>query len=78
MGYRFMGWCAAQATRGWNRLTSDQRGQGTVEYIGIVVMVALLVSAVGIVASKWGGDIGDKLKDGLLKAIKKLVAELVT
>ncbi len=78
MGYRFMGWCAAHAMKGWDRLTSDQRGQGTVEYIGIVVMVALLVSAVGVVASKWGGDIGDKLKDGLLKAIKKLVAELVT
>ncbi len=78
MGYRLMGWCGAKAMRGWDRLTSDQRGQGTVEYIGIVVMVALLVGAVGVVASKWGGDIGDKLKDGLMKAIKKLVAELVT
>lgn len=78
MGYRFMGWCASHAMEGWRRLTSDQRGQGTVEYVGIVVMVALLVSAVGVVASKWGGDIGDKLKDGLVKAIKKLVAQLVT
>lgn len=79
MGYRMMGWCAAHAMRVWDRaVNSDERGQGTVEYVGIVVMVALLVSAVGVVASKWGGDIGDKLKDGLLKAIKKLVAELVT
>lgn len=78
MGYRFMGWCTARAMEGWKRVTSDQRGQGTVEYIGIVVMVALLVSAVGVVASKWGGDIGDRLKDGLIKAIRKLVAELVT
>lgn len=79
MGYRMMGWCAARAMRAWDRaVNSDERGQGTVEYVGIVVMVALLVSAVGVVASKWGGDIGDKLKDGLLKAIKKLVAELVT
>lgn len=79
MGYRMMGWCTAQAMSIWDRaMRPDQRGQGTVEYVGIVVMVALLVSAVGVVASKWGGDIGDKLKDGLLKAIKKLVAELVT
>ncbi len=79
MGYRMMGWCASHAMRVWDRaVNSDERGQGTVEYVGIVVMVALLVSAVGVVASKWGGDIGDKLKDGLLKAIKKLVAELVT
>ena len=77
--YRLMGRVTARAMHAWDRmLDSDQRGQGTVEYVGIVVMVALLVSAVGVVASKWGGDIGDKLKDGLLKAIKKLVAELVT
>jgi hypothetical protein len=71
-----MGWTAAHAMRLWDRMT-EQRGQGTVEYVGIVVMVALLVSAVGVVASKWGGDIGDKLKEGLVKAIKKLVTQLV-
>lgn len=76
MGYRMMGWTAAHAMRLWDRMT-EQRGQGTVEYVGIVVMVALLVSAVGVVASKWGGDIGDKLKEGLVKAIKKLVTQLV-
>ncbi len=78
MGYRMMGWCTTRAMRAWDRINADQRGQGTVEYVGIVVMVALLVSAVGVVASKWGGDIGDRLKDGLIKSIKKLVAELVT
>lgn len=76
MGYRIMGWTAARGMRLWDRL-ADQRGQGTVEYVGIVVMVALLVSAVGVVASKWGGDIGDTLKEGLVKAIKKLVTQLV-
>ena len=76
MGYRMMAWTTTRAMRAWDRVT-DQRGQGTVEYVGIVVMVALLVSAVGVVASKWGGDVGDKLKDGLMKAIKKLVVGLV-
>jgi hypothetical protein len=76
MGYRLMGWTTARAMRLWDRI-GEQRGQGTVEYVGIVVMVALLVSAVGVVASKWGGDVGDKLKDGLIKAIKKLVVNLV-
>lgn len=76
MGYRMMGWTTARAMRVWDRMT-EQRGQGTVEYVGIVVMVALLVGGVGVVASKWGGDVGDKLKDGLVKAIKKLVGQLV-
>jgi hypothetical protein len=48
-----------------------------VEYIGIVVMVALLGGAVGLVASKWGDDVGNKLKDGILKAIGKLAGVLV-
>lgn len=78
MGYRLMGKATAHAMQLWDRAArSDQRGQGTVEYVGIVVMVALLVSAVGVVASKWGGDVGDKLKDAMLKAIKRLVAELI-
>lgn len=78
MGYRMMGRATAGVMRVWDRLMrSDQRGQGTVEYVGIVVMVALLVSAVGVVASKWGGDVGDKLKDALIKAIKRLVTGLV-
>lgn len=76
MGYRMMAWTTARAMRAWDRMT-EQRGQGTVEYVGIVVMVALLVSGVGLVAGKWGDDIGDKLKDGLVKAIKKLVTQLV-
>ncbi len=78
MGYRMMGRATSWGMRMWDRaVRSDQRGQGTVEYVGIVVMVALLVSAVGVVASKWGGDVGDKLKDAMLKAIKRLVAELI-
>ena len=76
MGYRMVAWTTVRATHAWDRLT-EERGQGTVEYVGIVVMVALLVSAVGLVAGKWGGDIGDNLKDGLIKAIKKLVGQLV-
>lgn len=76
MGYRIMGWTAARAMQAFDRATR-QRGQGTVEYIGIVVMVALLGGAVGLVASKWGDDVGNKLKDGILKAIGKLAGVLV-
>lgn len=76
MGYRMMAWTTVRAMRAWDRM-KDQRGQGTVEYVGIVVMVALLVSAVGVVAKGWSDDIGGNLKDGLVRAIKKLIAGLV-
>ena len=49
-----------------------QRGQGTVEYIGMVVMVTLLVAAVAAAAKGWGPDIGSSLKKLLTGAIKKV------
>lgn len=49
-----------------------QRGQGTVEYIGMVVMVTLLVAAVAAAAKGWGPDIGGSLKKLLSGAIKKV------
>ena len=49
-----------------------QRGQGTVEYIGMVVMVTLLVAAVAAAAKGWAPDIGGALKKALTGAIKKL------
>ncbi len=75
MGYRLMGWTAVRAMSARDRL-ARQRGQGTVEYIGIVVMVALLAGAVAIVSKTWGGSIGNALKKGLVDAIEGLVGGL--
>jgi Flp pilus assembly pilin Flp len=77
MGYRLMGWTAIRAMRTWDRM-KDQRGQGTVEYIGIVVMVALLAGAVAVVSKGWGGTIGNALKKGLVDAINGLVGGLAS
>jgi hypothetical protein len=75
MGYRLMGWATVRAIRTWDRI-KEQRGQGTVEYIGIVVMVALLAGAVAVVSKTWGGTIGNALKKGLVDAIEGLVSGL--
>lgn len=56
----------------WWRLR-DQRGQGTVEYVGMVVMVTLLVAAVAVAAKGWAPDIGNALKKALSGAINHLV-----
>lgn len=50
----------------------DQRGQGTVEYVGTVVMVTLLVAAVALAAKGWAPAIGEELRRALIKAIGKL------
>ena len=50
----------------------DERGQGTVEYVGMVVMVTLLVAAVAVAAKGWAPDIGNALKKALSGAITRL------
>ena len=52
------------------------RGQGTVEYIGMVVMVTLLVAAVAAAAKGWAPDVGGSLEKALTTAIKKLAVRL--
>lgn len=52
----------------------DQRGQGTVEYVGTVVMVTLLVAAIGLAAKGWAPAIGEELKGALKKAITELTS----
>jgi hypothetical protein len=65
MPYRTMGFIHAQIAR----LVSDQRGQGTVEYVGLMLLLAALLSGVVLAAKgmKDGGglakEIADKLKD---------------
>lgn len=61
---------AAVAATGWR--LRDQRGQGTVEYVGMVVMVTLLVAAVAVAAKGWAPDIGNALKKALSGAIGHL------
>ena len=61
----------AEVLSAWWRLR-DQRGQGTVEYVGMVVMVTLLVAAVAVAAKGWAPDIGNALKKTLSGAISHL------
>ncbi len=48
---------------------SDRRGQGTVEYVGVVVMVTLLVAAIGAAATKWAVPVGKELREALQDSI---------
>jgi hypothetical protein len=73
MGQGIAAWIHAFALDRIDRLErSTEAGQGTVEYVGVVVMVTLLIGALATAAKTgWSGDIGDALKGTLEKAIKK-------
>ena len=68
-GYRLLGRAHAGAVHVRRRLAAED-GQGTVEYVALIILMALLLAAV-VTAVKAKGDAGiattlvDKLKDSI-------------
>lgn len=52
MIYQLAGWLHARTARAW----SDERGQGTVEYVALILLVAALLA--GVVAATKGTKFG--------------------
>lgn len=52
----------------FDRMRSDQRGQGSVEYIGIIVVVVAIIGAIVGFAT----PIGTAIKDKLVAAVNSL------
>jgi hypothetical protein len=71
MGYVIAAWLQSAAVAATERARQDRRGQGTVEYVGVVVMVTLLIAAVAVAAKGWAPSVGDGLKKAIGDAIKK-------
>jgi hypothetical protein len=71
MGYVIAAWVQASALSALERARQDRSGQGTVEYVGVVVMVTLLIAAVAVAAKGWAPSVGDGLKKAIGDAIKK-------
>jgi Flp pilus assembly pilin Flp len=64
MPYRTMGWIHAHLARLWR----EQSGQGTVEYVGLMLLLAALLTGVVVAAKGINGgglarDIAAKLKE---------------
>ncbi len=53
--YRIAGWLHAEL---FNRLRSEERGQGTVEYVALILLVAVVLA--GVVTAAKGADLGGK------------------
>ena len=72
MPYRTMGRIHAQLARLWR----DSAGQGTVEYVGLMLMLAALLGGVvvaskGINGKELATEIANKLKDTIESVGKK-------
>jgi hypothetical protein len=76
MFYELMGYLhasVAQRVRAIRCLAAGERGQGTVEYVGLILLVSLLM--VGMVAGMKGfnGKQGTELADVIVNKIKEAV-----
>src|SRR3954451_21544081 len=76
MFYGLLGYlhaAAVERVRAIRALAEDNRGQGTVEYVGLILLVSLLM--VGMVAAMKGfnGKQGTELADVIVDRIKQAV-----
>jgi hypothetical protein len=70
MPYRTMGWIHAHLARVWH----GQAGQGTVEYVGLMLLLATLLT--GVVAAA-GGLKGGGIAEQIVGTLKKAITEVV-
>ena len=69
MPYRTMGWIHANIAR----LLTEQRGQGTVEYVGLMLLLASLLAGVVVAASKMkDGGIAEEIAGKLKSTIESV------
>jgi hypothetical protein len=70
--YRTMGWLHARAAR-WAMALRRQAGQGTVEYVALILLVALVMAGVVAAMKGFRTDEGKELGDVILGKIKEAV-----
>ena len=72
MGYEAMGAVHAWLARAWARgeRARDERGQGTVEYVGLVLLMAVLIAGV-VKASGSFSDTG--IAEAVVKRLKAAI-----
>ena len=69
MPYRTMGWIHANVVRLWR----EQEGQGTVEYVGLMLLLATLLT--GVVAAA-GGLKGGGIAQEVVKTLKSTISDV--
>ena len=73
--HRFMGYLHANGARGLEVLR-DRRGQGTVEYVALILLVALVMAGVVAAMKGFRSDEGKELGDVILGKIKEAVRKV--
>ena len=73
--YRAMGWLHWAGAQALRRVRSH-RGQGTVEYVALILLVALVMAGVVAAMKGFRSDDGKELGDAILGKIKEAVRQV--
>ncbi len=73
--YRAMGYLHATVVRAGRRMAL-QLGQGTVEYVALILLVALVMAGVVAALKGFKTDDGQALADAILAKIKQAVQQV--
>ena len=73
--YKAMGWVHASAYSAARRLR-EQAGQGTVEYVALILLVALVMAGVVAAMKGFKTDEGKELGDVIIGKIKEAVKKV--
>ncbi len=61
----------ALATR--KRIAGDERGQGTVEYVGLILLVSMLMVGMVVAMRTFNGSQGTEIAEAIIGKIKQAV-----
>jgi hypothetical protein len=73
--YRLLGLAHAKLAR-WSGALRSSRGQGTVEYVALILLVALVMAGVVAAMKGFKTDEGKELADVILGKIKEAVRKV--
>ncbi len=73
--FRLMGYVRARLSQARRRL-AESAGQGTVEYVALILLVALVMAGVIAAMKGFRTDEGTELGDAIIKKIKDAVARV--
>ncbi len=62
---------AALAIR--DRIAADERGQGTVEYVGLILLVSMLMVGMVVAMRTFNGSQGNEIAEAIIGKIKQAV-----
>lgn len=68
-----IGYLHATALAARERIAGEERGQGTVEYVGLILLVSMLMVGMVVAMRTFNGSQGNEIAEAIITKIKQAV-----